>query len=72
MSVDYFWALSLRCSKAASDTFDLQAQRELRQLAEEFSARAHQLEGVAPPPVQGHSSQGERGGERKSKLDLPR
>jgi hypothetical protein len=44
MSVDYFWALSLRCSKAASATFDIEAQREFRQLAEEFSAKANQLE----------------------------
>ena len=71
MSVDYFWTLALRCSKAASDTFDVNAQREFRQLAEEFSARANQLERVAPPLDIAHGSQGKRKGERKSMLGLP-
>jgi hypothetical protein len=64
MSVNYFHALSVRCAKAASATFDLHAQREFRQLAEEFSAKANKLEGVAPPYVIKQNGSGER----KSKL----
>jgi hypothetical protein len=67
MSVNYFRALSVRCSKAASATFDLHAQREFRQLAEEFSAKADTLAGAVPPYVIRQGGPGERT-ERKSKL----
>jgi hypothetical protein len=68
MSVNYFRTLSVRCEKAASATFDLHAQREFRELAEEFSAKANKLEGVVPPYVIRQGGPGERTDERKSKL----
>jgi hypothetical protein len=44
MTVAYFRALAQRCRNAARDSFDLGAKEELRALAQEFNAKADQLD----------------------------
>jgi hypothetical protein len=44
MTIAYFRALAQRCQNAARDSFDLGAKEELRALAQEFNAKAAQLE----------------------------
>ena len=44
MEADYFRTLAARCMRAARTCFDLNAQKELRELADEFKRKAHELE----------------------------
>ena len=44
MTIAYFRALAHRCQTAARDSFDLTAKEEFRSLAQEFNAKADQLE----------------------------
>jgi hypothetical protein len=53
MSVSiYFRSLAARCRTSARDCFDLFAKEEFRKLANEFEARADQLERSVLPAAQ--------------------
>jgi hypothetical protein len=43
-SVIYFRRLAVRCQTASRDCFELRAKEEFRRLAEEFTAKADELE----------------------------
>ncbi len=45
MTAHYFRALATECNKAARDCFDLFAKEEFRRLANEFKAKADELDG---------------------------
>ena len=44
VSASYFRRLAVRCLTAARDCYDRRAGDELRQLADEFTAQANELE----------------------------
>jgi hypothetical protein len=44
MTADYFRDLASRCRKASQDCFDLFAKEEFRRLANEFHAKADELQ----------------------------
>ena len=45
-SVIYFRHLAIRCLTASRDCFELRAKEEFRRLAEEFTAKADELESL--------------------------
>jgi hypothetical protein len=62
VSANYFRSLAVRCLTAARDCYDRRTNLELRKLADEFTAKANELEaplhlsGVPEPRSDGHET----------------